>query len=520
MGTIRNAIVSVYDKRGIVAFAAELVKLGVTVYASGGTYTLFKKENIPARLIEEYTGFPEMMDGRVKTLHPRIHGGILAKRDDAKHVADAKGHGIEFFDLVVVNLYPFRETVAKGLPFADIIENIDIGGPSMVRSAAKNHRDVTVVTSPDDYSPVLEEMRSNGGATTLKTRWELAKKAFQTTALYDGAISAWFSRTDHAGNAVKNDPDIVTLQFVRKETLRYGENPHQPASVYLDTAAPSGTVATAKQLGGKELSFNNYLDLEAAKNLVFDFDEPTCAILKHTNPCGAAIGRNTAEAYEKALACDPVSAFGSIIGFNRPVDVATATLLGKLFVEAIIAPSFEPAALELLQKKKNLRLIELGTPCRDLDMDWELKKISGGLLIEAADRRVVSEADFTVVTRRAPTEHEKKMMLFGQRIVKHVKSNAIVLATADEVVGVGAGQMSRIDSMEIALKKARRDVAGLVLASDAFFPFRDSIDLAASKGIKAVIQPGGSVRDEEVIAACDEHGIAMVFTGIRSFRHL
>ncbi len=519
MRPIHTAILSVFDKRGLVPFAADLARRGVVLFASGGTYVLLKKERVPVCLIEEYTRFPEMMEGRVKTLHPLIHGGILAKRDDPAHLSAAKEHGITLFDLVVVNLYPFCETVAKDLPYEDIIENIDIGGPTLIRAAAKNHRDVAVVTSPDDYQLVLEELDRHSGATSYELRQDLARKAFVHTARYDAAIAAWFSRTV-AGDDRDQMASFLMLDFVRKETLRYGENPHQKAAIYLDGDAPSGTLARARQLGGKELSFNNYLDLEAAKNLVFEFDGPACAIMKHANPCGAAEGDSLADAYERALACDPVSAFGSVIGFNRPVDVATAHLVSKGFVEAIVAPSFEGDALEILSRKKNLRLLELGVPCRVPDRDWEFKKISGGLLVEQADRRVVGEGDLRVVTKRAPTVEERRMALFGQRIVKHVKSNAIVICAERELVGVGAGQMSRVDALDIALRKSRRNVAGLAVASDAFFPFRDSIDLAASKGIRVIIQPGGSVRDEEVIAACDEHGIAMLFTGIRSFRHL
>jgi len=520
MRPLHTAILSVFDKRGLVPFAAELARRGIVLFASGGTYAMLKKEKVPVCLIEEYTRFPEMMEGRVKTLHPLIHGGILAKRDDPGHLAAAKEHGITLFDLVVVNLYPFRETVAKKLPYEDIVENIDIGGPALIRAAAKNHCDVAVVTSPDDYQLVIEELDRHAGATSYELRRDLARKAFVHTARYDAAIAEWFSRTDATGGERDETAPFLMLDFVRKETLRYGENPHQKAALYLDGGAPSGTLARARQLGGKELSFNNYLDLEAAKNLVFEFEEPACAIMKHANPCGAAIGESPAEAYERALACDPVSAFGSVIGFNRPVDVATAHLVSKGFVEAIIAPSFEGEALEILRRKKNLRLLELGIPCRAPDRDWELKKISGGLLLEEADRRVVGDADLRVVTKRAPTPEERRRCLFGQRIVKHVKSNAIVICTDRELVGGGAGQMSRVDALEIALRKARRDVTGLAIASDAFFPFRDSIDLAASKGIEVIIQPGGSVRDEEVIAACDEHNMAMLFTGVRSFRHL
>ncbi len=520
MRPIHTAILSVFDKRGLVSFAADLARRGVVLFASGGTHALLKKEQVPVCLIEEYTRFPEMMEGRVKTLHPLIHGGILARRDDPRHLAEAKEHGITLFDLVVVNLYPFRETVAKRLSPDDIIENIDIGGPALIRAAAKNHRDVVIVTSPDDYQLVIEELDRHAGATSYELRRDLARKAFLHTARYDAAIAEWFSRTEAAGVGQADPPPLLMLDFVKKETLRYGENPHQKAAIYLDSDAPSGTLARARQLGGKELSFNNYLDLAAVQNLVFEFEEPACAIMKHANPCGAAIGDSLADAYERALACDPVSAFGSVVGFNRRVDVATAHLVSKGFVEAILAPSFEEEAIEILRRKKNLRLLELGVPCRASDRDWELKKISGGLLLEEADHRVAGEDDLKVVTKRTPTPEERRMCLFGQRIVKHVKSNAVVLCTDREIVGVGAGQMSRVDALDIALRKARRPVEGLALASDAFFPFRDSIDLAASKGIRVIVQPGGSVRDGEVIAACDEHDIAMIFTGIRSFRHL
>ena len=520
MKKIMRAIISVYDKRGVTAFVSELNEMGVELYSTGGTFSMIANEGIPVKKIGDYTGFPEMMDGRVKSLHPKIHGGILAKRDNEKHLNSAKEHGVELFDLVVVNLYPFKEVVEKGLPMEDIIENIDIGGPTLIRSAAKNYRDVAIVTAPDDYLSIIEEMKENDGSLSLETRYNFSKKAFAQTALYDGFISTYFSQTSCVGEKTAGKPEIITLQFTKKEDLRYGENPHQKATVYSDVNASSGTVATAKQLQGKQLSFNNYLDLESAKNMVNDFDQPAVVILKHTNPCGAAVGNTPSEAYVRALECDPVSAFGSIVGFNRPVDGDVAKLLSKLFVEAIIAPSFDDEARSILKKKKNLRLIELGSVCENPDMDWEVKKISGGLLIEDADRKVVDKSDFEFVTDRKPTEKELSAMLFGQRIVKHVKSNAIVIASEHETVGVGAGQMSRIDSLEIALKKARKEVSDCVIASDAFFPFRDSIDKAAEVGIKAIIQPGGSVRDPEVIEACNEHGIAMVFTRARSFRHL
>lgn len=520
MKKISSAIISVFDKTGLTAFVSELEKSGVNIFSTGGTYTMLRKENINASKIEDYTAFPEMMDGRVKTLHPKIHGGILAKRDNEKHMSQAAAHNIQLFDMVVVNLYPFRETVEKGLPLDEIIENIDIGGPSMIRSAAKNYNDVAIITNPEDYYSVLNEMKQNGGFLSSETRYNLAKKAFSLTALYDGYISSFFSQINHKGEKIKDEPDIITLQFTKKEDLRYGENPHQKGTVYLDTRSSSGTIANAKQLAGKQLSFNNYLDLESAKNIVFDFEEPAVAILKHTNPCGVAVGKTLAYAYEKALACDPVSAYGSVIGLNREVDIETANLLSKLFVEVIVAPSFCKEAIDILGKKKNLRLLELGIPCQNPDLDWEIKKISGGLLVEDADRKLVEISDFKVVTEKQPTDKQIEAMLFGQRIVKHVKSNAIVIAGKGETVGIGAGQMSRIDSMEMALKKARKDVSDCIIASDAFFPFRDCVDMAAKAGIKAIIQPGGSVRDDESIAACNEHGIAMVFTSIRNFRHL
>ncbi len=519
MTKISNAIVSVYDKRGLTAFVSELDKLGIKIYSTGGTYSMIKGEGVSAVKVEDYTGFPEMMNGRVKSLHPKIHGGILADRSEQAHLEAAEKHGIALFDMVVVNLYPFQETVEKNMSMDDIIENIDIGGPTLIRSAAKNFRNVAIVTSPDDYWSIIEELKENGQL-SIETRFELSKKAFAHTAFYDGFISSHFSRIDHAGNRIKEDPEILTLQFTKKDTLRYGENPHQKASFYADRNAPSGTVATAKQLHGKQLSFNNYMDLESAKNIVAEFDEPAASIMKHTNPCGAAVGETLCEAYKLALECDPVSAFGSIVGLNREVDEDTALEISKNFVEAVIAPSFSDKALDLLTKKKNIRLIETGVVCREPDMDWEFKKVSGGLLIEDSDRYIVSEEDLEFVTEKKPTEEEIKKLLFAQKIVKHVKSNAILLSDGKATVGVGAGQMSRIDSLEIAISKSNKPLKGCVMASDAFFPFRDSVDRASKEGITAIIQPGGSMRDQESIDACNEHGIAMVFTGKRCFRHL
>ena len=520
MAKIKNVIISVFDKTGLVDFAAELDKAGVKIFSTGGSCKMLADNGINVTKIEDYTGFPEMMDGRVKTLHPKIHGGILARRDDANHMKAASDHGITMFDMVVVNLYPFKKTVESGKPFADIIENIDIGGPSMVRSASKNFRDVAIVTSPDDYQAILNEMKANNGEISLETRFRLASKAFRLTAAYDSYISSFLSTVDCNGEKISEDPEFINMQFVKKETLRYGENPHQKASIYIDSEAEKGTLALAEQLHGKQLSFNNYMDLEAAKNIVSGYTEPAVAIVKHTNPCGAAVGSTLSEAYNKALACDPVSAFGSIIAVNKTLDGETAEIMKALFVEAIVAPAFSDEAKAVLSKKKNIRLVEVGEFAKNFAMDVELKKISGGVLIETADRRIITEADLQFVTEKKPTPEQIKELLFAQNMVRFIKSNAILIAKNGATVGVGAGQMSRIDSLDIAIKKAQSPVEGCVMASDAFFPFRDCVDRAASVGITAIIQPGGSVRDQESIDACNEHGIPMVFTGIRSFKHL
>lgn len=520
MTCISSAIISVFDKRGLTDFVSELNTLGVKIYSTGGTHKMITSEGIDAVKIEDYTKFPEMMDGRVKTMHPKIAGGILACRNNEEHMKSALDHGITMFDMVVVNLYPFKNTVEKGGPMNDIIENIDIGGPTLIRSAAKNFKDVAVITSHDDYALIIEEMKKNNGKISVETKFRLATKAFAHTALYDGYISSYFSKVDHLGLKINEDPEIITLQYVKKETLRYGENPHQKASIYTDNFFSGGTVAFAKQLHGKQLSFNNYMDLESAKNIVADLEKPAVAIVKHTNPCGVAIGKDLADAYKKALACDPVSAFGSIISVNRELDKEAAQLMKELFVEAVIAPSFSAEAVDILAKKKNIRLIETGSFAKNPDMDWEFKKISGGLLIEDADRIIITEKDLQFVTDKKPSKDQIEELLFAQNLVKHVKSNAILIARNGATIGIGAGQMSRIDALEIAIKKANSPVSGCVLASDAFFPFRDSVDKAAEYGITAIIQPGGSVRDEDSIKACNENGIAMVFTGKRSFRHL
>jgi phosphoribosylaminoimidazolecarboxamide formyltransferase/IMP cyclohydrolase len=460
------------------------------------------------------TGFPERLDGRVKTLHPKIHGGLLAIRSNPEHRAQLQAHRIGTIDLVAVNLYPFEKTAAKsGVKFEELIENIDIGGPSMIRSAAKNFEDVTVVVDAADYPLVLEEMRAQGGVSD-ETRARLARKAFATTAAYDSAISSTLQK-----RAGAEFPERLHLNFSKVMDLRYGENPHQNAALYAD-ATGSG-LARARKHQGKELSYNNLVDLEAAWRLVGEFSEPTTAIMKHTNPCGIASAATLAESFTRALEVDPVSAFGSVMAFNRAVDAATVEAVGKLFVEAMIAPGYEPAALELLTAKKNLRVMEISAPPGNQD-GWEFKNVSGGLLVQTADNRPATPEEWKCVTERRPTEAEKRALVFGWRVVKHVKSNAIVYARENTVVGVGAGQMSRVDSVKLAATKARdlkHSLEGTVVASDAFFPFADGVEEAARAGATAVVQPGGSVRDAEVIAAANKLNLAMLFTGVRHFRH-
>ncbi len=520
MKEVYRALLSVYNKKGIVNFAKSLVDKGVVLYSTGGTWQALHDAGLSVEKVEEYTGYPEMMDGRVKTLHPKIHGGILAKRNNPDHVKALQDHGMVTFDLLAVNLYPFKETVEKNEPFNEIIEKIDIGGPTMIRSAAKNFNDVAIVTDPDDYESIIEEMSEHDNALSPETRFTLATKAFSHTASYDGYIASYFSRINYIGDIRSEHPDMLHLHFIKKEELRYGENPHQPATLYLDSVVRKGTLASAEQLQGKQLSFNNYIDLDAALNIVSEFDRPAVVIIKHTNPCGIAIGRGVLDAYMAALQTDPVSAFGSIVGANRTIDKETAEEMRSLFIEAIIAPSFSEEALKIFSKKKNLRLIATGTTGDSVLEDIEYKKISGGLLVESKDRFILTPNNFTVVTETIPTEQQLSAMLFAQKAVKHVKSNAVIIANEQRAIGIGAGQMSRIDALEKAIVKSRSDIAGAVLASDAFFPFRDSVDRAAEVGITAIIQPGGSKRDNEVIQACNEHGIAMVFTGIRNFRHL
>jgi phosphoribosylaminoimidazolecarboxamide formyltransferase/IMP cyclohydrolase len=521
MARIHRAILSVSDKTGIVEFAKAISRLGVELYASGGTAKLLKEKKVPVRLIEEYTGFPEMLDGRVKTLNPKIHGGILAMRDNPAHLKTIESHGIVPFDMVVVNLYPFEATIGKpGCTRAEAIENIDIGGPSMLRSAAKNCQHVAVVCDPDDYADLLAKLKKGNGNLDPQTHAELGRKAFALTAAYDAAISNYLGRGE---DAREEFPVTFAAQWRRLQSLRYGENPHQAAAFYADLRLPDEpSLGGARQLQGKELSYNNIVDIDAALQLALEFTEgPAAVIIKHTNPSGVGISRRRlVDAFRKARECDPVSAYGGVIGFNRQVGAETAREVATSFFEAVIAPAFDKEARKILSAKANLRVLETGGEFRwSRQAGYEMKKVSGGLLLQGRDRHVLNPADLKVVTKRAPTADELEALLFGWKVCKHVKSNAIVYALKDRTVGVGAGQMSRVDSAKIAVMKAQRPTKGSVVASDAFFPFRDGLDAAAAAGATAAIQPGGSVRDAEVIAAADEHGMAMVFTGVRHFRH-
>jgi len=513
---VRRAILSVTDKTGIAEFARQLEKLGVELVSTGGTAKLLREAGIRVKDISELTGFPEMLDGRVKTLHPKVHGGILHVRENSAHRDAVKDHDIPAIDMVVVNLYAFEKTAARpDVSFEELIENIDIGGPSMLRSAAKNFQDVAVVTSPSDYPSIAEELRETGGV-SLATKWELAKKAFATTAAYDGAIASALQTIPAPGQRPSGDaqfPQSLRLAFSKLKDLRYGENPHQRASVYSDGS--NRGIANARQLQGKELSYNNLVDLDAAWELCREFDEPMCAIIKHTNPCGAATGSTIVTAYKRALEADPVSAFGGVIGINREIDEAAAEEIAKLFVEAIAAPSYTPGALARFAAKKNLRLLEVTAD----QPKTVLKQVSGGMLLQDADVHSLSLSDLRVVSKRQPTQEETAALLFAWKVCKHVKSNAIVYANNGQVVGVGAGQMSRVDSCKIGAAKAVLPLKDTVAASDAFFPFPDGVEEIARAGATAVIQPGGSVRDNEVVEAADRLGLAMVFTGVRHFRH-
>jgi phosphoribosylaminoimidazolecarboxamide formyltransferase/IMP cyclohydrolase len=522
MNKITRALISVSDKTGIEDFARALQGLGVEILSTGGTARLLADAGVAVVEVSDYTGFPEMMDGRVKTLHPKIHGGILGRRGTDEAVMEK--HTIPPIDLVVVNLYPFEQTVARDdcdLPLA--IENIDIGGPTMLRAAAKNHAAVTVVVDSADYARVLDELKHNGGTVSDATRYDLAVKTFEHTARYDGAIANYLGGRALDG-AVSEFPRTMNLQFRQVQTMRYGENPHQRAAFFIEHEPQEASVSTATQLQGKELSYNNVADTDAALECVKCFTEgPACVIVKHANPCGVALGETPLAAYDQAFRTDPTSAFGGIIAFNRPLDAETAgAIIERQFVEVIIAPSVDDDALALLAAKKNVRVLSCGqwddVPVPGLDF----KRVNGGLLVQDRDLGQVNETDLKVVTKRAPTEHEARDLLFAWRVGKFVKSNAIVYCRDAMTIGVGAGQMSRVYSARVAALKAADEgleVKGSVMASDAFFPFRDGIDQAAEAGIVAVIQPGGSLRDEEVIAAADEHGMAMVFTGMRHFRH-
>jgi phosphoribosylaminoimidazolecarboxamide formyltransferase / IMP cyclohydrolase len=518
---IRRALLSVTDKTGLVELATVLASFGVELVSTGGTARALREAGLTVKDISDLTGFPEMLDGRVKTLHPRVHGGLLYIRGNAEHEAAVAAHSIEPIDMVVVNLYAFEKTAAKpGVEFGHLIENIDIGGPSMVRSAAKNFEDVAIVTRVADYPALIEELKSANGALSRETRWQLAKQAFATTAAYDSAIANTLDRIAEAPapeNAATRDaemfPATLRINFPIAQSLRYGENPHQRAALYADGSGLG--VAGATQLQGKELSFNNLVDLDACWELAQEFDEPAVIIVKHTNPCGAATGKNVHDAYRKALASDPVSAFGGVIGINREVDGVAAEEIAKLFVEAIAAPAFTSEARERFAAKKNLRLVEV----RSASPRPVVKHVSGGLLLQDADTVRVTEDELKVVTWRPPTADELRNLLFAWRVCKHVKSNAIVYARDGQTVGIGAGQMSRVDAARFGAQKAVLPLNGTVAASDAFFPFPDGLEAVAAAGATAVIQPGGSVKDQDVIAAADKLGIAMVFTGIRHFRH-
>ena len=556
---IRRALISVSDKTGIVDFTRELKDFGIEIISTGGTARALREAGIEVRDVSEVTGFPEMMDGRVKTLHPKIHGGLLSIRTNPDHQASMRDHSIEPIDMVVINLYPFAETIARDdVTVEEAVEQIDIGGPALIRSAAKNYKDVAVVTSPDMYRQIRTELILDDGALTLATRELLARLAFMQTAIYDAAIFPYLSTNLEGAKGSKIFPPIpellapmstymnlfssamkamtgrefeaepdekfgdhFQLSLDKVADLRYGENPHQTAALYeigtRSASAEPGGVANAEQLAGKEMSFNNYVDADAAWQLVSDFDETACAIIKHTNPAGVALGASAEDAYRRALATDPLSAFGGVVAFNASLDEAAARALVEIFTEVIIAPGYEEQALEVLRAKKNLRVLRgVGS---DRDLDLEYKQISGGMLVQTRDTHRLQEADLKVVTKREPTGKEISDLLFAWTVCKHTKSNAIVYVRDKQAVGIGAGQMSRVDSVKLGAMRAQLPTAGSVLASDAFFPFRDGLDEAAKHGITAVIQPGGSVRDAEVIAAADEHGLAMVFTGVRHFKH-
>ena len=515
---VRRALISVSDKTGVIDLAKGLIEAGVEVVSTGGTARALTETGLAVRAIEDFTGFPEMMDGRVKTLHPRLYAGLLAVRSDEAHLQAAAEHSIEPVDLVCVNLYPFEQTVARGdATDSEIVENIDIGGPTMIRAAAKNHAYAAVLVDPADYAPVLAELRESDGRLSMATRERLAGKAYACTARYDAAISTWFAQ-----RADEDFPTQRAYAYEKKGELRYGENPHQRAAYYAQVGASTHLLAGVTQLHGKELSFNNLLDLSSARELVEDFSEPACAIVKHNNPCGCALGKTAKDAYDRAFASDPVSAYGGVIVLNRPVDEACARALSRQFIEVLLAPGFEPEALEVLTQKKNVRLLELP--------DWpepggglEAKPVIGGLLVQDRDEVSETAEQMTVMSAKQPTEAEWDDMRFAWQVCRHVRSNAIVIARDGATIGIGAGQMSRVDAVRIAIEKAQAGegslLSGASLASDAFFPFSDGPQLAIDAGVTAIIQPGGSVRDEEVVAAADTASVAMVGTHVRHFRH-
>ncbi|MFL6466398.1 MAG: bifunctional phosphoribosylaminoimidazolecarboxamide formyltransferase/IMP cyclohydrolase [Pyrinomonadaceae bacterium] len=543
---IERALISVSDKFGVVEFAKSLSGLGVRIISTGGTAKTLRENGIDVTDVSDITGFPEMMDGRVKTLHPKIHGGFLALRDNESHVAAMQTHSIDPIDLVVVNLYPFEQTIAKDdVTLEDAVENIDIGGPAMIRSASKNWQDVAVLTDPRLYDGIVDELQAKGGSLSLSTRKRLAALAYTRTASYDLAISSYLARQlseedlefleplnpldglifieseDNDEEPSDGLPASLSIELAKINDLRYGENPHQKAALY--STSESGGLANAEQLHGKEMSYNNYVDAEAAWDLVNDLDELAVAIIKHTNPSGVGMGASNEEAYRRALSTDPVSAFGGIVAFNRTLDATTAALVTEVFTEVVIAPGFEPEALAVFEQKKNLRVLRIAGSNLESNIErYEIKQVSGGCLAQEVDDHRLSESDLKIVSERKPSESEVRSMLLAWRVCKHVKSNAIVLANETQTLGVGAGQMNRVDSVRIAAMRAERfdlPVKGSALASDAFFPFRDNVDEAARLGVSAIIQPGGSIKDEESIAAANEHGITMSFTGIRHFKH-
>lgn len=520
MSKITRALLSVSDKTGIVEFAQALAAMHVEILSTGGTARLLAEKKIPVIEVADYTGFPEMLDGRVKTLHPKIHGGILGRRDLPSHVSMMAEHGIGNIDLVCVNLYPFEATIAKeDCSLEDAIENIDIGGPAMVRSAAKNHAHVAIVTDVTDYPNLISEMQANAGSLSLNTRRQLAKKAFSHTAAYDGAISNYLTALTDSGDK-QAYPERLNMQFIKVQDMRYGENPHQSAAFYRDLAPAAGSLATYKQYQGKELSYNNIADTDAAWECLKEFEETTCVIVKHANPSGVGIAKDCPTAYRLAYATDSAAAYGGIIAFNRTVDLETAEQICQQFLEVLIAPGYTPEALERLQKRPNIRVLEVALERGH--NHFEMKRVGGGILVQTPDIHRLKPEDMRVVTTVQPTEAQMRDMLFAWRVGKHVKSNALVFCKNGQTIGIGSGQVKRVDSGTIGVLKAKQaglDIRGSAAASEAFLPFRDSVDVIAESGIAAIIQPGGSIRDEEVIAAANEHGIAMVFTGIRHFRH-